>query len=220
MGLAGAPNARDIGGYATADGHRVKTGAVYRSNALNALTPEDIQALQGRKLAQVVDFRSAAERAAAPDVIIPGAAEVWAPLIANVPADSPGPTTREKGETLYKQLSSTSEARQELATFLRDILWGTGPTLYHCTSGKDRTGWATAVLLTILGVPRNVIASDYLLSNAHISGDDANHVDIRWLDAAFGEATAEYGSMTDYVQRGLGLTVEELDGLRHNLLQR
>lgn len=219
LNLVGAPNARDIGGYRTTDGRKIKSGMVFRSDALNSLTPQDVKTLQMHHVGQVVDLRSADERGVTPDIAIPGAREVWAPVMADIPANTPGPSTELEGVDLYRRMSSSSESRRAFATALREVIQNSEPTLFHCTSGKDRTGWATALLLSALGVPRTEVTQDYLLSNIRINSDSRDtKVNTRWLDAAFDQSIADYGSMDGYIRDGLGLSDEEVQALRNKLI--
>lgn len=91
-----------------------------------------------------------------------------------------------------------------------------GATVYHCSAGKDRTGWGTAILLTILGVPREVISADFMASNTYLGRDDA--VDLSWLDAAYAQVDRLYGGMDTYVREGLGVDQDTIDSLRAKLL--
>ena len=113
------------------------------------------------------------------------------------------------------------------------------PLLYHCTSGKDRSGWMTAIVLTALGVPRELVLRDYLLSNdLHRTGYTKLRFDLvksgivrdpellrpileqsaTYLGAAFEEADRRYGSFSTFLTRGLDVSDAMLAGLRHALL--
>src|SRR5262249_22599627 len=93
---------------------------------------------------------------------------------------------------------------------------GTGAVVFHCTAGKDRTGWGTAVLLTILGVPKATVYSDYLASNTYLN--DSTAVESSWLDEAFTEVNSSYGSFDNYVHKGLGLSDATIAALRAKML--
>jgi len=113
------------------------------------------------------------------------------------------------------------------------------PLLYHCTGGKDRSGWMTAIVLTALGVPRELVLRDYLLSNDfHRTGYAKLRLDLvktgivrdpellrpilelspTYLGAAFEEADRRYSSFEEYLTRGLGVSDAMLAGLRRTLL--
>ena len=93
--------------------------------------------------------------------------------------------------------------------------------LFHCSAGKDRTGWLSAVLLTVLGVDRQVVDADFLASNSfrHASPTDPlNGVNIGLLNAAFASADKTYGSFENYVHKGLRLSDSDIAGLKKALL--
>jgi protein-tyrosine phosphatase len=113
------------------------------------------------------------------------------------------------------------------------------PLLYHCTGGKDRTGWMTAIVLTALGVPRELVLRDYLLSNDfHRTGYQKLRLDLvktgivadpellrpvlelsaTYLGAAFEEADRQYGSFGRFLAYGLEVSEAMLTGLRRALL--
>lgn len=174
--LEGVINFRDVGGYQTAAGGRVRTGLVYRSGALHNLTPADLDRLHDLNIKLVCDLRSAEERAAEPDKL---------PL-------NPGPTYLHlplAGEDdRRRRLMAVLFNRRQLAPIMRefyvqtmiegnarlygDILrrWADPanlPAIIHCTAGKDRTGVGVALLLRLLGVPEETVVADYSLSNQH-----------------------------------------------------
>lgn len=107
------------------------------------------------------------------------------------------------------------------------------PALFHCTTGKDRTGWAAAALLSLLGVPRDVVMEDYLRSNDNIllaykdvidafvkAGGDAKipqavlGVKKEYLEAAFDEMESKYGNIEKYFSEALGIDADQQKALR------
>jgi protein-tyrosine phosphatase len=251
--LQGAPNFRDLGGYQTEDGRRVKQGLLFRSDQLDRLTDSDLAAMEGLHIAYVVDLRTKSERAREPDRLPRGAK----PVILDVSADADGSLGGDmrkaqaeiaagRGVELleaanrdFVSLPSAKAAYSALLALVADP--ATGPLVYHCTAGKDRTGWASAVLLSILGVPRERIYYDYLASNAYLaqknagilaslkaSGapiDPANLEPVlgvrhTYLDSAFAEVDRVYGSMDAYVQKGLGLSEAQIETIRRKYLER
>ncbi|MEV0104091.1 tyrosine-protein phosphatase, partial [Nocardia sp. NPDC050789] len=101
------------------------------------------------------------------------------------------------------------------------IAYNPGGVLFHCTAGKDRTGWTSAVLLTLLGVDKDTVYYDYLLSNYYRGakdGDMLNGVAASALDSAFDQATKSYGSFDGYVRDGLQLTDADIAALKAKLL--
>jgi len=253
IAVPGALNVRDLGGYTTADGMQVRWGTVYRSAALGAVTPAGDAVLANLGLREAIDFRTPAETAASgADILPPGVTDVHLPIDTGDSGGSPGSLTRAQFTALfgngqaaadlhqvYQQFVTSAADRLQFGTALRTIAdGGSSPLLYHCSAGKDRTGWMSAVLLTALGVPRNQVYADYLLSNPELAAsnaaleaelNDAGYdaalivplltVDSSDLDTAFAEVKQQYGSMDGYLTRGLGLDRGTLAELRARLLQ-
>jgi protein-tyrosine phosphatase len=187
LGIASVPNLRDVGGYTTSNGSVVLRGVAYRSNQLNPVSSEDMKKIAALRLKNDFDLRTAEERAAKPDELPAGVKNVWL----NVLADAKGVSAAE----VEKLLSSPREANEALGggkaaaamtktysefitlpsanTAFRQLFVELSekkqlPSLYHCTTGKDRTGWASAALLTLLGVPEDKVYEDFLRSNEYI----------------------------------------------------
>ena len=134
----------------------------------------------------------------------------------------------------YREFVSLPSAKAEF----RDLFLGLGdeeklPALFHCTTGKDRTGWAAAVLLTLLGVPKDVVMEDYLRSNDYIipmnqkiidgfvaaGGEESIPLAIlgvkkEYLDEAFDEMETQYGTIEKYFSEGLGIDANQQQALR------
>ncbi|WP_245673474.1 tyrosine-protein phosphatase [Nocardia lijiangensis] len=220
VGLQGVQNARDVGGYRTADGRLVRTGLVYRTGQLNNATPADLVVLGERGIRVVDDLRTGYERAIAKDRVPAGAVENWNDVIGQAPPQVLA-TALTGGADLYRAFVTAPGANAAFASVLRDIIETGGGVLYHCTAGKDRTGWATAVLLTLLGVDRATVTEDYLLSNQYRNAapdDPLNGVQSGWLDAAFDQVNQTYGGFDAYARDGLGLTGADLAALRAKML--
>lgn len=171
--LGGVRNARDLGGYRTRAGRSVRWGMVYRSGAIGEATPEDRTLLAARGLRSVCDLRSGPERVAAPDAWPQQAGiTVWEQPEQEAVGDSrellanslvSAERTREVMIEAYRRMPFIQTAAFG-ALFLglaRDPL----PLLFHCSAGKDRSGGAAALLLLLLGVDRETVVADYLLSN-------------------------------------------------------
>ncbi|MFI6444982.1 tyrosine-protein phosphatase [Kitasatospora sp. NPDC050543] len=284
LGLRGAVNARDLGGYRTADGMVLRHGVALRSDGLNRLTDADLDALSALGLRQVVDLRSLDEvREAGPDRVrgLPVAeidsAELSAtpvtverttpdgvtlhhlPVFAadfdiyvalrNALADrSPEKQRALLGDGraaammigLYRWFVTDPIARERFATVVRLLAAPDGPPLlFHCSAGKDRTGWTAAIILTALGVDHDTVFTDYLLTNERSAAIIENIVDSfgtrglmrepelllpvfradrRYLEAAFEEVALGWDTFERFWQDGLGLDDEVLAGLRANLL--
>lgn len=221
IGLSGVQNARDAGGYRTTDGRWVRTGLVFRSGALDKATPDDLARLSALGVRVVDDLRTGYERDLAADRLPAGATGNAYDVIGQAP-----PLVLAGalfgGEGMYRAFITAPGANQAFAAVLRDIIAADGAgVLYHCSAAKDRTGWTSAVLLTLLGVDRDTVTADYLASNTYRNAspaDPLNGVQQSWLDAAFDQATQSYGSFGSYVRDGLGLTGAEVAALRSALL--
>ncbi|MFE7527597.1 tyrosine-protein phosphatase [Kitasatospora sp. NPDC057542] len=260
LGLRGALNARDLGGYRAADGRILRCGVVLRSDGLNHVTVEDLGPLGALGLRSVVDLRSMDEvRQAGLDRLPGGVTLHHLPLLAadfdifllirEALADhSPQRQRALLGDGraaalmtgLYRWFVTDPVARERFAALLRLLAAPEGPPLlFHCSAGKDRTGWAAALLLTALGVDRGTVLADYLLTNERSAPvvrrvlDDFGtrglmrepdlllpvlRADDGYLGAAFAEVEAGWGGFDAYWRDGLGLDDEVLAGLRANLL--
>ncbi|MFT3715819.1 MAG: tyrosine-protein phosphatase [Gordonia sp. (in: high G+C Gram-positive bacteria)] len=231
--LEGASNFRDVGGYRTADGRTVRTGLVYRSNKLSDLTDEDLRKISAAGITRDVDLRNAQEREEDPDRLPAGVRYqvadveslehgVW--FHTSVPdtlvrslMDAQRNNSSNIGQSVgYPFMVDFHGADVAFHDLLAAIARGHGALVFHCTAGKDRTGWGTAILLSILGVPRSTIEADFLKSNAYL--DRENAVESSWLDAAFDEVHRLYGDMDTYVRRGLNLDPATVSALRARLL--
>ncbi|MFJ9411281.1 tyrosine-protein phosphatase [Streptomyces sp. NPDC101393] len=237
--LEGAANFRDVGGRRTTDGRWVKMGVLYRSNHLHTLTDSDLATLQRLGIRTDVDLRTAGERAVAPDRVPAGARYVVASFRGG--RDKAGlPATAEASDQAmaasYQRLVSKSSAINACRSLFRLALDpGSQPLVLHCEGGKDRTGWATAALLTALGVDRGTVMRDYLATNDYLAARNAAalaeqtpamaarlkpFLDARaaYLKAAFDEVTARFGTFDAYLRDGLGLSEQVLERLREALL--
>jgi protein-tyrosine phosphatase len=170
LGLEGAPNFRDIGGYATTNGRHVRWGTLYRSNQLSKLTEADADKVAALDLVSVVDLRTEEERQHAPSVWLHAPGDTYsspkttlAPVMTTILTDASTPEgARSAMIKFYAQMPVAYH--EEYAAILHRIAGGKLPILVHCTAGKDRTGVAMAVLLTTLGVPRQTVVDDYVLT--------------------------------------------------------
>ena len=231
--LQGASNFRDLGGYATRDGHRVRWRQIFRSNHLGHLTASDVEVVRGLGVRSAFDFRGVEERAAAACVIeeiavhsLPIEPTVVAALRARLQARALSSADaleimRESYRNYVRQ--NTHSFRELFAHLLEDR----APLVIHCTAGKDRTGFACALLLQALGVPADVIAEDYLLTNRFYRRDPNSSPDLpddvrqaigsveaSFLAAGLDTVRADYGDLENYFRNGLGLGGPERNELR------
>ncbi len=248
--FSGAKNFRDLGGYSTTDGRTVRWGVLYRSDSLHKLTSKDLQKLASLKLSCVFDFRSENEMAHEPDRLPGGVKLMLLPML-----DASTKVWHEQRNDMVKNMKTLNPAEflcatnSELATkftpeytrFYQELLESKGsPILFHCAAGKDRTGFAAATLLRILGVPCNIILQDYLLTNRYLldafkwrlligtllKGKKFTDgirgfmiADEIYLKAAFEALEVEHGSFENYVHSGLGLTDHDIECLKTYYLE-
>ncbi|WP_404960682.1 tyrosine-protein phosphatase [Streptomyces sp. 147326] len=257
--LQGAVNVRDIGGYRTWTGGKVRQGLVYRSDALSKLTDADVTTVSGLGLTKVVDFRIPMElQYDGADRLPPGLAPTSRPvsdlglygtLVGAIASGDPVTQEQMLGggraeaymRDIYRTFVTSPENRAQFAATLREIADGSqGPILYHCTSGKDRTGWTSYVLLRALAVPEDTAERDYLASNTFRAAYDARlraglkqsgrmqnpdlliplqEVRQDYLDAATAQMEADYGSFYGYLTQGLGLDLWTLAKLQNKMVR-
>jgi protein-tyrosine phosphatase len=251
--LEGAKNFRDLGGYRTSDGRYVRWGLVYRSNHLVNLTAKDSEYLDGLGIRLVCDVRSDGERARAPDRWTGNAPEFFAvPIGSNLFAAPTAEDLKRRVATINSETKESVRAYDyaieyagQYAKILRRVAAGDLPVVEHCTAGKDRTGVFSAILLTALGVPRDNVVQDYLLSNQCLLAPDTIETTTKDLQRAFGlaeppdistvktimtsrpetmEATLDkidktYGSFGNYLRDALKLSDSDLINIRQRLLE-
>lgn len=157
-------NTRDLGGYETKDGGATRFGVFLRSDAPCELPEEDVQALLDYGVTASMDLRSDGERTSRPSSLRNAANYYEKPLFAQAailgakPAPSPDDTWLDR----YIDMAESSQAWAVEA--LRIAAKNEGCLLFHCTTGKDRTGLLSCYLLSIAGVSREDIAADYCIS--------------------------------------------------------
>ena len=176
--LPSGHNFRDLGGYATADGRHVRWGMLFRSGFMSKISAEDGATLHALGIDTICDLRANGERAERPTRWHEGSAtELWArdhhfsagaiaELIASL--DAIASQTRDSMIEVYRKLPW--EQTESLREMFGRIVAGRVPLLFNCSAGKDRTGIAAALLLSLLGVPRETIEEDYLLTNQAMDG--------------------------------------------------
>jgi protein-tyrosine phosphatase len=238
LSLEGASNFRDLGGYPTSDGRSIRWRQIFRSNHLGHLTAADIDIVRRLGVRSAFDFRGVEERAVAvcgvEDITVhslPIEPTVVAALRARLAA---GSLSAEDAVEIMRE-SYRGYVRQNTHSFrtlFSHLMEDRAPLVIHCTAGKDRTGFACALLLHALGVPDDVIADDYLLTNRFYRRDPSASTDLpddvrqaigsveaSFLAAGFEAVRDDYGSLEDYFRDGLGLGVRERAALRERYLQ-
>jgi protein-tyrosine phosphatase len=237
--LQGASNFRDVGGYHNAEGRRVRSGQIFRSDHLAGLTAEDLARLQALGIGHSLDFRGTAEYTATP-YAIPGVQRVALAIEPTVIARMQAlvaqgvvPSTEETVELMRETYRDfVNRNADTYGRFLKHLLKEPTPQVFHCTAGKDRTGFAAALLLSALGVDRATIEHDYLLTNqlykrdARLEGQGHPHVmKVLWqvqpefLHAAFDTIDAEHGGVRAYLHGAIGLGPREVTELQKRLLE-
>jgi protein-tyrosine phosphatase len=172
--LEGPRNFRDLGGYPTQDGRRVRWGQVFRADSLADLSDADIAYLERLGLARVIDLRGELEALERPNRLAGRAGFDYVRLPIGEGDLSPAEWTRkfEAGELgeidaswLVRGYRRTLDERAaRVGAVLRALAATKTPAVFHCTAGKDRTGVVSALLLLLLGVPREVVIGDYSLT--------------------------------------------------------
>ncbi|WOH63219.1 tyrosine-protein phosphatase [Bradyrhizobium sp. BWA-3-5] len=238
--LSGASNFRDLGGYATGDGRTVRWRQIFRSNHLGHLTDDDVVILRDLGVRSAFDFRGSEERAAAlcamPEIAVhslPVEPTVVAALRAIAAGGTPLSTDHAVEVMCDSYRSYVQNNTRHFRSLFAHLLEDHAPLVIHCTAGKDRTGFACALILHTLGVPEDVIAEDYLLTNRFYRRDPNHSIDLpdevsqvlgsvqaAFLAAAFQAIDADYGDLESYIRDGLGIGQSERAHLEARYLQR
>jgi len=260
--LAAAPNFRDVGGFDTSSRRALRTGLLFRTGELGGLSDEAEAAVSALGIADVYDLRTEAERTQRPDrlpshveLVIAdvlgdaphSGAAALAPLLQAAPSSTSidavnaaigGGKARDIMLATYRDFLSLESANASYRRFVTGVAAGEGAVAFHCTAGKDRTGWGAAILQLFAGVDHATIMSQYLVSNERIgsafgaivtafgeAGGDQEALQMliavhpEYLDAALTEMAERHGDIEGYLAHGLGLTDEELAALSHRLLE-
>lgn len=261
--LEGLLNARDLGGITCCCGKRIKYGRIIRSDNLSSATEKDCDKLFDYGLRKIVDFRTNDEVLASPDKKICGVEWISNPILKNL---TTGITRKEEkkadslkelllnfslelGEngqswlaSLYVPLVSDEFSLNGYRRFL-DILKENknGAVLYHCSAGKDRVGVGTMIFLSALGVSREDIIKDYLLTNESYKDviEEATQlgrvrnvdekilatirplsgVDIEYICKAFEVIDTVHGGIDSFLKNQLGLDEKYINELKENYLE-
>jgi len=254
LNFEGIANFRDLGGYANEQGQQVKWGVLYRSGTFAHSSRADLQGLQQLQLATLIDFRSGGEKEEEPNQLPQPASFT----VVEIPTLDEGNKAL-VGEVMERVESGNFDgfdpdqfmltANRQFATeftpqfrqFIHTVLDAGGkPVVWHCSAGKDRTGFASAILLRVLGVPQETVMRDYMESKQHalearknqllllrvFKGEEAADklaimmgVEEAWLRAAFAEIDAQWGSFDNYIREGLQLSDGDIAQLQIQLLE-
>jgi len=243
--LESVNNVRDIGGYRTLDGYMVRWGNVYRTGNLSRLSEVDKTYLADLGVRMVCDLRSTAKVERTPDRLPPGAKYLHSPVYEEEFNQEVYPVLLfrrhllgeilgggyrnwpETGANAYGRLFESIANPQNL------------PLLFHCTAGKDRAGIATAILLSLLGVPEETIIADYSLTNLEfdrlyqefVETDQVDRLGIppsdvkimlaanpEWIQRTLDYIHSDFGDAATYLQEAAGLSRKTIQAIRDNLL--
>lgn len=246
--MDGSHNTRELGGYKTTDGKTIKWGKLFRSDKLSDISKTDQAYLQNLGIKKIVDFRSEQEKAEDPNIIPTGISYVEMPISVDGAMRSKIEAVL-KGETDREVQSFLIDANKEFVTnyadvyenFLRGLIDEDAPTLFHCTAGKDRAGFAAAITLIALGVSKEDVINDYMKTNAftqerieEILGQIElmslyqSDVEILrpllgveqiYIETAFKTAEEKYGSLENFIRVGLNISDADIKKLRNKFLE-
>lgn len=248
--LEGTHNFRDLGGFRSEDGRRVKWNTFFRADKLSSLSSKDIDIIKYIGVKTILDFRSKSEIKLNPDTNISDIEYI------NISAM---PTIKEFGDNFdmnyilnesfaidilkveaiimdsYKSMVFNNKAFAELVDCMENE--HRTPIIFHCTSGKDRTGFAAALILSILGVPEEIIINDYIATNIYqkdisekfinkikkkVNNPDkiamlnyAFNVKREFLEESFKSIKERYGSIDNYLEKEYGLTKKKKKELKN-----
>ena len=234
-------NFRELGGIPTVDGHRVRSGLLFRCGELHKASDADIARLsEGFHVSKIIDFRDTKETEIRTDREVPGAEYISIPALPPMPAEPmsmmkdehPLIPPQEMFPYVYRQLASSLESEVAYRAFFDQLLHNDGkPVLWHCKQGKDRTGVAAILLLTALGVRREEWMRDYMLTNEYMtrryeekyaSLSDEQEKEFRkiimfvredWL-GQYLDIVEEKGGLLAFLHNQIGVTDAEIEQLK------
>lgn len=250
----GISNCRDLGGLPGRGQKKIRPGRLLRSAHLHAATPEDVHVLVDTfHLSMIVDLRTAAERVQMPDMPVPGAQ--YRPMSV-FEVSQAGITHEQETERraipyipdmarLYRSVILSRELRGNVGMAVRELMGQVaadpGAVLWHCTEGKDRCGILSAALLLSLGVSRDLVMEDYLLTNLvnkpkaeamcqELRAEGAAEsvvnaiyqayiADERYMRAVFEEIDKQYGGDDNFLAEGLQIPEAEREAFAAAVLE-
>jgi protein-tyrosine phosphatase len=237
--LEGCLNFRDLGGYPTADGRTVRWRELYRSDALHHLTAADVARMRDElRIATVVDLRSSSELRTEGRGAL-AAEQIGFHHLPLFDGQVARPESWNGLETLADRYFLLAEiAKEPIARVVTVLAESTGPAVYHCAAGKDRTGVVSAVLLGLLGVPDELIVADYAATQENLDAiierlmstrgyqtmlsalpPDTMHAEADTMVAFLRSIRERYGSMRGYASAA-GVGERVVDRLAGRLLER
>lgn len=239
MQLHGASNFRDLGGYHGHEGRQVRWRRLFRSDHLAALTERDKAVLSDVGLRRVFDFRGVIERQSAV-CVLPQATVHSLPIeptvvgwLAEQERSGKQPNAQDTSRLMRETYRAfAADNRPRYRELFLHLLESDSPLVFHCTAGKDRTGFAAALILFALGVPHDTVKQDYLLTNTHLKRQPnpesslpeevqtvLHRVEEDFLQAAMEVVDKDFGGHGGYLRSGLGLGDADLERLRKLYLE-
>lgn len=252
-------NLRDLGGIMTVQGKKIKKGCFFRSALLNEVDEKDLEWFRTNNITRVYDLRTPWEVSRKPDAVIPGVeninfyfqndgagAGVNVNGIRNQISDAKSDMERmamvPNMRDVYAAMVTNDFSRGRMATLLNELCtYEGGAVLFHCTSGKDRTGMTAALLCSILGVDREAIYDDYLISLAHAEWEAEKMkasflkegaseeladklmnlftLDSTYLDNFFIEIEKMSGNVENYIKNEMHISDELAESFRNRILE-
>lgn len=257
--LTSTPNFRDLAGISASNGGTgfvnttsndgvMRTGVFYRSNALGNLNGADFETISSLRIGRDIDLRSPSEINLLPDFsghVPRGAIYTNVNIVGNqsatpFPQGIPDPglvlSTSQSG---YRLFVTDPTMQTGFGTVLNTLAHDPSADLFHCSSGKDRTGWTAVLLESIAGASNATIMKDYMASNLYLAGVITSQatpllamdptlsrtyfnrlfgVDQSYLQAALDQVNTSYGSMYGYLTQGLGLSLADIYVLRAKMV--
>lgn len=252
ISLASVANLRDLGGWHTRDGRVVRHGLLFRSAELDKLADDDLEAFERLGIRTIYDLRTEVERVEQPDRVPDGIEHVVIDVLADSSSSASAqvievPTDPKAAEELlgggravqlflaaYREVVHLPSAMEGYRQFFSDLARPEHrPALFHCTTGKDRTGWAAAAMLMLLGVSDDDVMQEYMLSNEELiplvqpifdtfqaAGGDPEllrpvlGVEKDYLQASITEMREQFGTIEDYFGKGLHIDAATRETLR------
>ncbi len=243
--MEATPNFRDLGGLKTADGRTVAWNTLFRCGDMGQLSDNDLTVLKNINVRNVIDFRNDQEVSRSQDRYPKDqpVERVWASIS---PSNSEGmkkfyqvmadpKVTPEQVERVFEGFyAQMPEQIKNYAPFFATLMNAENgaSSIFHCTAGKDRTGLGSALLLSALGVPEEVVIEEYYLSNRYTQNSLAKSpmmaalrpeivsvlagVKPDYIKASLGVIKAKYGSVNNMLEQELGIGPKE----RQKLIER
>ncbi len=223
--LEGSFNTRDLGGYKTADGKTVKWNLVYRSDDLANLTNNDLNTLEKLNIKTIIDFRTESEQRRAPDKVPSTVKNIFSIIsdVGDMSSINVKEITNDSGANLMIKGNEylVENSKKQYTQFFQILMnENSTPLIFHCSAGKDRAGFAAAMFLSSLGVDRETIYEDYMLSAKYATKkyqyliDESPNlaalmtVKREYLKAAFDKIDKEYGGIENYLKNELNVDLD------------